>query len=162
MVHWMSNSHSVMLLLAFAAAGVLLVFFILAFNLTATRVYKPLLPLNDSWSLMKSSSNLCQRCMGLHQTSYLFTFFKFYFLAQLGFWDWDLLLYWTECLLEDMATSFYSHFISGHGPLLESSLLLAATPLASPTSLVAELFDQSSSSHRDSSFCLTWSSFTLW
>ena len=129
-----SNSHNVTILLAFAAAGVFLVFFILILNLTATQglINGLLFYANIVWVykiiLFPSKFKII---IGLY-------FFKC--LSPGSTWTLELkpvsLLDWM--LIGRYGYSFYSHSTSG--PLLVLSLLLAATPLASLTSLVAELF----------------------
>ena len=118
------NSHNVALLLAFAAAGVLLVFFILALNLTVTQglINGVIFYANIVWAY---KIILFPADIG---ANYLFTFL-YVFIAWLNL-DFGIEI----CFFVGMnaycktGCSFYSHSTSG--PLLVLSLLLAATPLA--------------------------------
>ena len=130
------NSHNVALLLAFAAAGVLLVFFILALNLTATQglINGVIFYANIVWAykIILFPADIGANFF-IHISS------SFYFLAQLGFWNRDLFLYWAGYLLEDMAAVSIPFLHLGHCWCYHCCLSLA-TPLASLTSSVAELF----------------------
>ena len=125
------NSHNLALLLAFAAAGVLLVFFILALNLTATQglINGIIFYANIVWAykIILFPADI--------RATYLFMF-----LLPGSTWILESrlasLLDWM--LIGRHGCSFCSH--STYGPLLVLSLLLATTPLASLTSSVAELF----------------------
>ena len=76
------------------------VFFILALNLTATQglINGVIFYANIVWAYKIILSHRCWSRSFIHISS------SFYCLAQLGFWNRDLLLCWTGCLLEDMAT----------------------------------------------------------
>ena len=129
------NSHNIALLLAFAAAGVLLAFLILALNLTATQglINGVIFYANIVWAYKVI---LFPADIG---ANYLFIFLQV-FIAWLNL---DILESRLASLLDWMligshSYNFYSHSTSG--PLLVLSLLLAATPLGSLTLSVVKLF----------------------
>ena len=110
------NSHNVALLLAFAAAGVLLVFFILALNLTATQgfingvifyanivwAYKIILFPADIGAFTFLQVFIAWPGSIWILESRLVSLLDWMLIGRYG-WNLDLFLCWTGCLLEDMA-----------------------------------------------------------
>ena len=132
------NSHNLSLFLVFAVVGIFLVFFILTLNLTVTQghINGLIFYANIIWAY---EVIVFPSAKAQDKRIYFFQVFVAWLNLDFGIetcFFVGLDAYYIT--LGRHGYSFCSHFISG--PLLVLSLLLAATPLASLTSLVVEVF----------------------